>query len=363
MAQPNLEFLGVPREDEELYRLLLRTGEAGPAQLALCQARMEEAKAPAEVAGTAPDEPGRPDRPEPRTAETAAACRRIAELGLATETPGGALRPVPPAKAVERLVERRVVRLRDELEAAVAASGVVDSLLADRDAASATVLADRGGSPIQHLEGMDEVRAAIDELTFFTRTESMTTNPPGVLSAQGIANSRAMDLRVLRRGIRMRTLMGAGALDDPPTLAYLRELVEKGAEIRISHQPVERMIICDRSAALTPIDPTHTARGAILTREPGLVAALVSLFERMWDTAQELPATGGGDSASEGWLPSGIERKILESLYAADKDESGARDLGISVRTYRKHVAALMQRLDATNRFQAALLARERGWL
>ncbi len=50
------------------------------------------------------------------------------------------------------------------------------------------------------------------------------------------------------------------------------------------------------------------------------------------------------------------------ALTPATKDESGARDLGISVRTYRKHVASLMPRLQATNRFQAALLARERGW-
>ncbi|CAM5448668.1 helix-turn-helix transcriptional regulator [Streptomyces pilosus] len=342
MAQPDLEFLGVAPEDEELYRFLLRTGGAEPGELS----------------GTPEDDPTGP-APDPGEA-----CRRITGLGLAVEGTNGVLRPVPPAKAVERLVELRVKERREELEGAVGSTGIVDSLLAEREAGalSGAALAERGGAPIQHLEGLDEVRAAIDELTFFTRTESLTTYPRGTLSPQGIANSRAMDLRILRRGIRMRTLMGSGALDDPTTLAYLRELAAKGAEIRVSHQPLERVIICDRAAALTPIDPANTAKGAILTREAGLVAALVSLFERMWDTAQELPVGADGPDAGDG-LPTEIERKILKSLYAADKDESGARDLGISVRTYRKHVAALMQRLDATNRFQAALLARERGWL
>ncbi|CAL9525575.1 helix-turn-helix transcriptional regulator [Streptomyces sp. Tu 3180] len=344
MAQPDLQFLGVAPRDEELYRFLLRTGGAEP----------DELNGPA----------GHEDGSAGTARDTEAACRRLTGLGLAVESMNGVLRPVPPAKAVERLVELRVKQLQDELEETVGRTGIVDSLLAERESGAqrGAALAERGGAPIRHLEGLEEVRAAIDELTFFTRTESLTTYPRGTLSPQGIANSRAMDLRILRRGVRMRTLMGSGALDDPTTLAYLRELVAKGAEIRISHQPLERMIICDRAAALTPIDPAHTAKGAILTREPGLVAALVSLFERMWDTAQELPVGEDGTDAEDG-LPTEIERKILKSLYTADKDESGARDLGISVRTYRKHVAVLMQRLDATNRFQAALLARERGWL
>jgi len=45
------------------------------------------------------------------------------------------------------------------------------------------------------------------------------------------------------------------------------------------------------------------------------------------------------------------------------KDEIGARDLGISVRTYRRHVADLLKVLDASSRPHAALLARERGWI
>jgi DNA-binding CsgD family transcriptional regulator len=35
----------------------------------------------------------------------------------------------------------------------------------------------------------------------------------------------------------------------------------------------------------------------------------------------------------------------------------------VSVRKFRAHVADLMARLGAATRFQAALLAKERGWL
>ncbi|MFC7718494.1 helix-turn-helix domain-containing protein [Nonomuraea recticatena] len=45
------------------------------------------------------------------------------------------------------------------------------------------------------------------------------------------------------------------------------------------------------------------------------------------------------------------------------KDEVGAQRAGMSLRTYRRHIADLLRMLDAGNRAQAALMARERGWV
>ncbi|MFB7618766.1 LuxR C-terminal-related transcriptional regulator [Kitasatospora sp. NPDC056181] len=336
MGEPSLAFLGVDSDDEELYRRLLRAGEKGRAAFALN--RSQDVR------------------------QVQESCARLTTLGLVREGSDGVLHPVPPAKAVEGLVETKVRRLRDDLEGQVAARDVVGSLINEHGGRAADTRAADTGDAIQHLEGMEAVRAVLDELTFFTWAESLTTNPTGVMSAENIAHARPLDERVLRRGVSMRTLLGAAALDDPTTMNYARELTAKGAQIRISHAPLERLIICDRSAALTPLDPSHTARGAVLIRESGLVSALVALFERMWSSAQELPAAEDAESDAAEAL-SHLERKVLKSLYTVDKDESGARDLGISVRTYRKHVATLMRRLDATNRVQVALLARERGWL
>ncbi|WP_289924252.1 helix-turn-helix transcriptional regulator [Streptomyces sp. S.PB5] len=290
--------------------------------------------------------------------------KRTLELGIATIA-DGLPRPVAPAKAIEALIERKVALTRSELENAAADHDIVASLLAERHAAPASdAIAGDGRPAMERLEGIDRVRAAIDELTFFTHSESLTTWPSGLIPPQVVATSRSSDERILRRGIRMRSLIGSAALDDPGTMAYLRELTAKGAEIRISRLPLERVLIFDRAAALTPIDPADTSRGALLAREPGLVATLVSLFERMWGQAQELPPLSGeGRPAPADDRPGEIERRILESLCTVDKDETGARDVGISVRTYRKYVASLMQQLGASNRFQAALLARERGWV
>ncbi|MDT0269455.1 LuxR C-terminal-related transcriptional regulator [Streptomyces sp. DSM 44915] len=340
MAQANLDFLGVPPDDEEVYRLLLRKGHFRQSELGR------------KLSGDAVAQD-----------DVVEIYHRLTEWGLAREAPSGQLAPISPAKAVEGLVERKVAEFRAELEAEASRRGVVDSLLADHEkslteAARTTDVSES----IQYIEGMSAVRAVIDELTFFTRTESVTTNPNGVLTEESIAHARLLDTRVLRRGVYMRSIMGAAALDSPVTMNYVRELTALGAKIRISYQPLERLIICDRAAALTPIDPAQTAKGAILTRDPGLVAPLVALFERMWGTAQDLPAGEEREDADAAPITE-FEQRILRSLATAEKDETGARDLGIAVRTYRKHVATIMRRLHATNRFQAALLARERGWI
>ncbi|MFD7029233.1 LuxR C-terminal-related transcriptional regulator [Streptomyces sp. NPDC059917] len=311
-----LAFLGVPLEEEQFYRALLRDrDDAGEHQ-------------PAVVS-------------------------RTLELGIVVRTPAGGLRPLSPKRAVERLIEHRVGQTQDDLQETARRIGLVDSLSTETHAPRATTY---DNPAVRQIEGLEAVRAAIDEVTFFAHSENLTTNPIGVLTAESIEVSRPIDLRILRRGVRMRTLMASACLQDETTMAYLRELAARGAQIRVSTHPLDRMIICDRAVALTPIDPDNTARGALLTREPGLVSTVVSLFERMWAAAQELP---------EEDLPSltETERQILKTLYLVDKDETGARQLNIALRTYRKHVARLMIRLDADNRFQAALHARERGWI
>jgi hypothetical protein len=52
---------------------------------------------------------------------------------------------------------------------------------------------------------------------------------------------------------------------------------------------------------------------------------------------------------------------VLSFLAVGSKDATAARELGMSVRTYRRHVAEIMRRLDAVSRFQAGVRAMELG--
>lgn len=328
-----LAFLGVHEEEERLYRSLLRR----------------------ESRQSAPDSQG-PD-PDAHAASEEPILDRLVVLGLATRNAQGAFRPVPPPRAVDALIDGRLRRLREDLESEAARHSVIESLFRERWTAEPTPRASSDDDQmITQLHGIEAVREAIDRLTFFARAEVLTTEPMGVISEESIAVSRPINMRLLRRGVRLRMTMGSAILQDDTTLAYMRDLVQHGAEVRVSQHPVERMITVDRSAALTPIDPARTALGALLVREHGLVATLVTLFERMWAAADELP----GEDAE---MPTPVERKILTMLREADKDETAARRLGISVRTYRKHLAIIMRRLGAANRVEAALLAHEKGWL
>lgn len=343
-----LEFLGVSEREDHLYRSLLRRESVHPATGPTASSPEGQSEGQSE---------GEPEEGKPDGEFEESDLDRLVTLGLATRASNGVVRPVPPPRAVDALIEGRLRTLREDLESEVARRVVLESLFRERRSATPSPRAGvADGQMITQLHGIDAVREAIDELTFFARSEDLTTEPSGVMSPESIAVSRPINMRLLRRGVRMRTILGAAVLRDEASLAYMRELVTHGAEIRVSHQPIERVIIVDRSAALTPIDPTLTAKGALLVREPGLVSTLITLYERMWAASEELP---GEDTE----LPSDIERKVLALLKTADKDETAARQLGVSIRTYRKHLATLMRRLGAANRVEAALIAHERGWL
>ena len=55
------------------------------------------------------------------------------------------------------------------------------------------------------------------------------------------------------------------------------------------------------------------------------------------------------------------ERRVLFHLARGTKDETGARQLGVSARTYRRHATELCERLGASSRFEAGVLAARAG--
>ena len=102
---------------------------------------------------------------------------------------------------------------------------------------------------------------------------------------------------------------------------------------------------------------TPAGREYTVTTSQILVNGVHSLFGAIWDVAADL----------ETYLRSDVPhldadgRMILEALGAGLTDESAARRLGVSVRTYRRRVAELMTKLEADSRFQAGLRAGELG--
>ena len=57
------------------------------------------------------------------------------------------------------------------------------------------------------------------------------------------------------------------------------------------------------------------------------------------------------------------ERSILALLAQGATDGAVARDLHLSMRTYRRRLRVLMEKLGAKSRFQAGVMATRHGWL
>ncbi|MGH3735455.1 MAG: LuxR C-terminal-related transcriptional regulator [Micromonosporaceae bacterium] len=58
-----------------------------------------------------------------------------------------------------------------------------------------------------------------------------------------------------------------------------------------------------------------------------------------------------------------MERRLLALLAAGAGDETIARTLGVSRRTFFRYLEKLMSRAGATTRFQLAMHATRQGWL
>ncbi|WP_336212441.1 helix-turn-helix transcriptional regulator [Nonomuraea sp. LPB2021202275-12-8] len=155
-----------------------------------------------------------------------------------------------------------------------------------------------------------------------------------------------------------RKLLSPVALVDEEARAHLRLLQSKGALVRISGSllPNETIVI-DRRVMILAGRETPAGRDYTVTTSQTLVDGVHSLFCAIWDGAVDLDTYLRGDVPhldAEG-------RVILEALGSGLTDESAARRLGVSLRTYRRRVAELMATLEADSRFQAGLRASELG--
>lgn len=311
----NLSILGISAEAERLYRYFLRHPGKG-----VDAARQD--------LGLDPD-------------TTEAEAETLGGLALLDLTDRHRVIPADPATAIERLIEQRVDRLNADVRRVLAARAAIPRLARDR-----------GDTPdVERVEGTAGLRQRLDDLAFFAHSERLFLFPGGPLTQCAVDAACTLDARCLRRGLALKSICHPAALDDPRIARHLHDIVGRGAQVRVAAAPLDLMIVFDRSVAVLPADGF---RGALFVREPVLVSQLARYFDTVWRAAGELGALGE---------PSRLERRVLAALATTGKDEIAARELDMSVRTFRRQVAAIMARLGAVNRFQAGLRAKEEGWM
>ncbi|MCX4693176.1 helix-turn-helix transcriptional regulator [Streptomyces sp. NBC_01408] len=126
--------------------------------------------------------------------------------------------------------------------------------------------------------------------------------------------------------------------------------------IRVAPVPYLETVVVDGEVALVRAEGSADAS---VIRVPAVIEPIQALFASAWHTAAPLGGAVGPGSP----LLTGSAAGILRQLHAGNTDEAAARELGVSVRTYRRYVADIMEALGTKSRFQAGVRAAESGLL
>ncbi|WP_037601668.1 helix-turn-helix transcriptional regulator [Streptacidiphilus rugosus] len=280
----------------------------------------------------------------------------LSELSLVRTSEGvPGIRAVSPDLGLEILLARQSADLaaqQQRLEASRATAAQLISEYAD--------LRPTEASPgVEHLIGIDRIRSRIARLTNEISTEVMAFSPDGAQTAENMEAARPLDLRVLERGVMMRTIYLDSLRNNPPTVDYANWLAAHGGQVRTTATLPTRMIIADRAVAIMPVTSDNTAAGAVVLTGSGTVTALVALFETVWAAARPLSTAPIRDS--HGLTPQ--EAATLALLAQGHTDDSVAKRLGVSPRSARRTATDLLERLGARSRFQAGVRAVQEGLL
>lgn len=211
------------------------------------------------------------------------------------------------------------------------------------------------GGDVDQIEGTVELQGHLRLASQACRTELMV-----LLS--GRPEDGALDdvpqlcAQLAQRGVFVRIVCQHRSRADLRLRAGIRQLFEAGAEVRtVMHIP-RTALVFDRSLAVLLGDDGAPVRASRIGSDD-VVGFLLDTFGHLWDIATPLECMDSGYSEVAGDL----QQTIAGLMAKGYTDEVLARKLGMSVRTCRRHIAAMMRELDSVSRFQAGVQAAQRS--
>lgn len=163
-------------------------------------------------------------------------------------------------------------------------------------------------------------------------------------------------LAAIDRGIRLSLLDDIENWEVRDRRELLQELRQHGADVRISPSAPQGMLIIDRLVAVACNNPVRDSRVCTPIRSKAVIASLQRFADITWRNAWDLELVSMLERQD-----SDVSLSVLRMLSAGYKDEVAARMLGISLRTYRRYVAELIDMLQARTRFEAGARAANLG--
>lgn len=281
---------------------------------------------------------------------------RLLDLDLlrqSHEAPGR-LRPVSPQVGLEAIVARQERELAEQqlrlaISRSAAAKAITELGRYHHGALSANV---------ETLVGADAVHERLEVLLKGSREECLVVLPGRSHEQMELTGSEVLERQLPSDGVRVRLLVQESVRRNRAVRRYVQRLVRPQDEARTAVVSPPWLLVIDWETALVPIDPA-TVVGALCVRERGIVGTLAAVFEAAWATAAPLDVSRPACDAE----PTASDTGLLNLLATGITDEAAAKRLGVSLRTVRRQMSALMERLGASSRFEAGFKAAQRGWI
>lgn len=122
-----------------------------------------------------------------------------------------------------------------------------------------------------------------------------------------------------------------------------------------------KLLLADNHLALLPVTTADAPLESVyVIRAPAMLTALAALFEAEWERAVVLD---NSSSAARQQEPDETSRTLLRLLAAGLTDTAITRESDWSPRTTQRRVKDLFDQLGVATRFQAGVVARDRGRL
>lgn len=272
--------------------------------------------------------------------EVFSAVAQLVQLRMLSD--GDRLVPVDPQSAAALLIspiERAIFQRRDQ---------------ADRLRQQIEAVAGPRAGTVDAVQGLAEIRGLLKLASDVCREELVLLRPAHE-DEEAVDGLLAACANVLDREVAVRIVCPHRFRADFASRAKARRLIEGGATIRTVSQVSQAAFVFDRTLAVVVDLPADGAQpGARRVRDGNLVQFLVEMVDQLWEggTPFVLDDLGYAEDVADD-----LQRSIARLMAQGLTDEVVARRLGMSVRTCRRHIAALLHNLDSVSRFQAGVQA------
>ncbi|MFF2571071.1 hypothetical protein [Streptomyces sp. NPDC058084] len=203
------------------------------------------------------------------------------------------------------------------------------------------------------INGVDGVHEVMSSVTYAAESEILAVQP-GKRKRHLLEASAPRDIKLMQRGVVMRTIYQRVNLPVAHVRRYVARLSEVGGHFRVTDAPLIKMVMIDRSHAFIPDvagGRTHVA-GAWHVRDPGVLGYIAELFEYEWmrsapwdeaDTPIEYDDENDPDVVPETKpITTPRQRTILRGICSGHSYDQIARMLGFKgVRTIGDDMAEL----------------------